>query len=328
MKLRFRAAFSPSGNCTLDAGRGSRPLLKSNGGQITGGEWTVGDIIEVIWDQARNRWQLPVSPYTLLYANKEYFVNDALGNDANDGLTANTAFKTLQRAQNATTLFNINGFQITIRVAAGTYAAVSCGIVNGTGTIYYYGDPATPANCVITTAKNGVTGPCFTAGGQLYVLDGFKLTSPVGPVTPATPSGAYCVNNGLMVVKAVEFGFCLSHHFVGESGGFLSIWGPVKVTGGCNGAHMLAINGSFLRQGNDPSPITLDVAQSINVGNWVQASGSGTIYVNYAGMSGKANVIGGRYAATFNGVIITDSGSTVYYPGTVAGGTSTGGQYG
>jgi hypothetical protein len=84
-----------------------------------------------------------------LTAPQTYYVNTATGNDANNGLTPTTAFKTLQRAANQSTLYNLNGFNVTINVADGIYGQVQCGMVNGSGGIYFVGNTAVPLNCKI-----------------------------------------------------------------------------------------------------------------------------------------------------------------------------------
>jgi hypothetical protein len=327
MKLRFRSVFAPSGPVTLDAGRGARPLLKSNGGPVAGGEWSPGDIVEVIWDAPRNRWQLPVSPYTLLYANKDYYVDALAGNDSNDGLSWATAFATLQKAQNTTKIYNVNGYTITIHVNPGQYGPVGCGPMNGTGAIRYLGNPNNPSATIISTA-GFPSGPCFTVSGQGYSIDGFRLTSPVGPVGPATPSAIYVVSNGGCAVYSVEFGTCLSHHLCAESGGVIAVVGPIVVNGSAGGSHMCSTNSSFIRQGNDPTPISLKIAAPMTVGHWAWAISNAVIYVNYTMIENPGNCTAGlKYLCQGNGVMGVTGHDQNYYPPPSAGVVQTGGQY-
>ena len=95
---------------------------------------------------ATSHWQLPPSPIAQLYGNKDYYVNAVSGNDGNDGLTAGTAFQTMQHAQNTCALFNQNGYSINIHVADGNYGPVTCPAINGSGGINYIGNTANPQN--------------------------------------------------------------------------------------------------------------------------------------------------------------------------------------
>ncbi len=65
----------------------------------------------------RRTWEFGGESAT--YANVEYFVDAAAGDDVNDGLTSGTAFKTLQRAWNQIPALILH--RVVINVADGTY---------------------------------------------------------------------------------------------------------------------------------------------------------------------------------------------------------------
>ena len=88
--VRFKAINAPGGPVSLDAGHGPQPIIKGGGGALTGGEWSVGDMVSVVNDGA-GHWQLPPSLVAMLFASRDYYVNSATGSDANNGLSAGSA---------------------------------------------------------------------------------------------------------------------------------------------------------------------------------------------------------------------------------------------
>ena len=319
MVVRFKAAHSCSGPSTLDAGRGALPIVKQGGVAMVGSEWSAGDIVTVTNDGA-GHWQFPTPATGMLFAPRDYYVNSTTGNDSNDGLTAATPFQTLQKAQNVSQLFNLNGFSINIHVANGTYGPVDCGTINGSGTIYYTGNISTPSAVqVINTA-----GPCFYFSGKGYFVNGFKVSA-TGDA-PGFIGAGIDVGNGSVSILNIEFGYCIDHHIAMEGGGQVGYLGPFTVSGGCNGAHILSLQGSYLRQGlNAPN---INITTPVSIGVWIQASGGASTFTLYGTITGFANVTGQKYIAQMNGVVLVNGAGVNYYPGTVAGATASGGQYG
>ena len=110
----------------------------------------------------------------LLTAPRDYYVDAANGSDNNDGMSWAKAFLTLQKAQDTLVKFNLNGFNVTVHVANGTYAPMYVGSIGGFGTITYIGNTATPSLCTISAA----VGPCVLGTGTGdYQFNGFKLQS-------------------------------------------------------------------------------------------------------------------------------------------------------
>ena len=50
-----------------------------------------------------------------------YYVNQAQGSDDNDGLTNNTAWKTIKSSLSKIEALDLNGFNVTLKIAAGNY---------------------------------------------------------------------------------------------------------------------------------------------------------------------------------------------------------------
>ena len=324
MVVRFKAAHGCSGPSTLDAGRGALPIVKQGGVAMVGSEWATGDIITVTNDGV-GHWQFPTPASGMLFAPRDYYVNSTTGNDSNDGLTAATPFQTLQKAQNTSQLYNLNGFSITIHIANGTYGPVTCGRINGSGNIIYLGNPSNPTAVQITNTA----GPCVViGGGQMYYLNGISVSA-TGDAPGFIGAGIDVLTGGAVVVQNVNFGYCIDHHIALEGGAQLSYTGPnITISSGCtNGCHINVLQGSYVRQALVGPNLTITNTASFG-GAFIAVSGSSTTFVTYSSITGYANVSGQKFAATENGCILTQGLGVGYYPGTVAGATSTGGQYG
>jgi hypothetical protein len=321
MVVRFKAKFAPTAATTLDAGRGARSVVKSGGAVLQGSEWSIGDIITVTYEGVTQHWQLPPSPIAMLYAPKDFYVNNATGNDSNDGLTAGSAFKTLQRAQDMTKVYNLNGYTITIHVADGTYpAGVSGGTINGTGQIYYLGNTANPQACNVASTA----GPAFAfQGAQTITIDGFSVSATgTQPGMPA--AGVWAAGSSIIICKAMNFHTCNNGQIIAEAGAVIGYSGPFTITGQ-SFAHLYALNGSSIRSGLYPS--TLTVMNPVNLTYFMAASGNAQMLIGPIIVNNPANVYGYKFIAQVNAIIVSGGNSVSYYPGNVAGVLSTGGQY-
>jgi hypothetical protein len=320
MVVRFRALHAPTGASDLDAGRGAKPIKKQAGGNTNGSEWSVGDVVTVTYDGTN--WTMPIPPQVMLYAPRDFYVNDSTGNDANDGLTAGTPFKTLQKAQNMCALFNLNGYSIYIHVANGNYGPVSCGPINGAGQINYIGNPATPNAVVVTNTAGSAFG--ITVG--LYLLNGFKVVS-TGRASGQASAGVWMTERGLVYLQNMEWGAALDGHLVADAAARAVFAGNTHLLSGNSAAHVVAANASYVNYDPVSVPnIAITAAITITSG-FVLAQANGSIALTYGTITNPGNVTGPKYSASVNGVINSVGGGVNYYPGTVAGATSTGGQY-
>jgi len=321
MQVRFKAKFAPTAATTLDAGRGARSLVKSGGAVLQGSEWAVGDHLTVTYDAASSHWQLPPSSYAMLYGARDYYVNAATGNDLNDGLTVGKPFQTLQKAQDTINLFNLNGYSVTVHVADGSYQGVWCGIINGTGTVSYIGNVATPSACIVSNS----TGPAFGIAGTSYVIRGFKLLSSGNSGGQLSGNGVWCIGNGQCVIYEVEVGYCINFHFVADSG-YICLVGPITVTATAGNAHMHALDGSYITS-PWPNSTAINITAPINIASWAGCTTSSTMAVRYSPYNGAANVTGQKFNVSGNGVMNVFGNGVNYYPGNIAGVLSSGGQY-
>jgi hypothetical protein len=265
---------------------------------------------------------------TKLTASQTYYVNTTTGDDNNNGLASGTAFKTIQRAVNQSSIYNLNGFNIQIVVADGTYGKVVLPPVNGTGLIFITGNSATPGNCII----HANAGPAMLVNGQNYVVTGFRFESDIYDSATGFP-GAGIYNSGApnFVLggngTAIEFGFCSDAH-IQSSAGSIGIHGGTTVRIKGNAArHIQAAVAGWIFTANIPAYPTLVIPEAHSFGTFLKCSGNANIQAPFSSFSGSANVSGLKFQVDTNGTIDSFGGGINYYPGTVAGTTATGGQY-
>lgn len=261
-----------------------------------------------------------------LSADLNLYVNDASGNDLNNGLTAGTAFKTIQRAWNEMFLrYDFNNHNAIINVADGTYAnaAVLQGTPVGLGasnTITIRGNLVTPSTCIISPTPAS----CFTVQ-QVAVsvrIEGFRLTATGTPGIYINHGHAIVVSNATVSVNKLEFGSCAGSHLCAFGGGTISSdANPYAIVGGAQ-HHALAVRAGCIVLVQ--STVTLTGTPAFS-GAFAAASECGTLELYGTTWTGSAT--GLRYSANANGVINVGGAGATYLPGATAGATATGGQY-
>lgn len=176
----------------------------------------------------------------LLTADHDLYVATT-GDDANDGLTASTPFATIQKAVDvASKNYDLQGFNITINVAAGTYAEnVNLKSVEGHGEAIILGDVATPSNVIVQPAS----GDCFKTFGYdgvfgTWHLKGLKLVA---------GTSALHVKSGLIFLSNIDFGSA-AYHLVADDRVEVVFKGNYSVTGGAN-VHIWCRYGGLVRLG-------------------------------------------------------------------------------
>jgi len=275
-------------------------------------------------DSGSSKWIPIITP--TLQAPRTYYVNGATGSDSNSGLSAGSPFASIQKAIDAAQLFNLNGYTVTIIVAdylAGTYAPFVMRPINGSGRVSIVGNEATPANVHVRAAS----GPAADTGAPSgYLIAGLKLSSAATDVVKGQPGCGVLSNaNTSVTVRNCEFGACADSHLYGV-GGAIGMIGDVRISGSAK-THITASNGAFIYTSGVPFP-TLNITAAVTFSSAFAVAASNAIASTYySSISGASNVTGMRYAASSNGVINTAGSGPNYLPGTIAGTTSTGGQY-
>ncbi len=257
-----------------------------------------------------------------LTANYDLYVNTATGNDSNNGLTPGTAKKTIQAAVTTAWTFPPSQYTITIHVADGTYTeSVLTPSIPGPATVIT-GNVASPSNVVVNTSAGNsftVTGPNTLTVKDLRATNSavnsalFCATNGANMVTSNTVSGSvtssgwvFLANgSGTVTVGSHNFNASAGHAFAAYRVGNLVLAGGVVFTVSAN----ITMTGSAFALANS--------------GGSIEVPATGTPTFNL----GAFTVTGTRYFATLNGVINTQGQGATYFPGTVAGSTSQGGQY-
>lgn len=287
---------------------------------------------QLAWSQSR----VLGGPIYLTQA-QVFYVNGATGSDTYDGLTAAVTtgihgpFKTLQKAADTMTAFNLNGFNITVNVSDNTYAPVVLPNTAGSGSINFVGNVATPTNCVISAVNTSSVS--MTNGGS-YTFDGFKVQA--SGASSVDGIIGFTVNRGTVGIGAINFGTCVGAHIQISQGGIVYNKTPAcmwTLSGGCAGNSF--ITGCFmscfangLYQNNAAGAPNLTISTPITfAGSFVDAHFNSLLMLTFGTITNPANVTGKRYYADTNANIWSGGGGINYFPGTIAGTVATGGQY-
>lgn len=251
------------------------------------------------------------------------------GNDATGNGSSAAPFASIQGAWNhMCTYFNLNGFSVTIQVAAGNYTgtAVLAGCPTGvSGGIEILGNAGTPNACVLTANTAGQNVITMESGNLNVVVNGFYLQYTGG----ATGSGntVSAQSGGILTLNNITFGACVStgYNVIAATGTQIIVGNGCSIAAGVTGA-------GFMR-GFVGGDIFL-IATSLPGGSSISYSSGfacvddcGTISSAGTSFSGYGSYSGARYTATLNGTINTSGSGANYFPGSTGGSTSSGGQY-
>ncbi|RUP39337.1 MAG: hypothetical protein EKK63_10075 [Acinetobacter sp.] len=267
-----------------------------------------------------------ITPATLRAATREilkadrtyYFRSD--GSDTNDGLanTSGGAFLTAQKAiDTIVATLDTAGYIVTVQ--RGDAAAYTSSILFkpwvGGGQIVLDGN-----------------GQAFTVTGNSAIRASGVLPGEVvvQNLTLSTITSGNCLNMqaiGKMIVRAsVVFAVCAGTHVVAEGqGAFVQFMNNYSITGGAN-RHYASLHGAFIQNGAGSLVFTLTGTPAFSQ-RFAYANNTGKIEF-WGGCSFSGAATGTRYTIEFNSTCNVGGGGVNFFPGNVAGGTATGGQYG
>lgn len=256
---------------------------------------------------------------TPLSASRTYYVSTT-GNDSNNGLTVGTPFLTIQKAIDVVSgLYVPLAYTVTIQLADGTYsqaASLSFPPLAGGGYGYLKGNAATPANVTVNSSASV---------GNVLSFRGPASTWFVQDLTLASAHGASLIRasfGGNVFFTNMIFGATSLWHLRADFGGIAFAIGNYSITGAAAVHAYCEGTGSVLSTFGSTVTITGTPAWSTA---FVQVGGGGSVRGGSMVFVGSAT--GKRYDAYLNGVVNTGGGGANYFPGNVAGTTSTGGQY-
>jgi hypothetical protein len=269
-------------------------------------------------------------------APRTFYVNDATGDDTlYDGTSATVTtggvgpFKTIRKALNTMTKYNLAGFNFTIQVADGTYNdgnILDFPVPNGSGQVYLTGNSANPNACVYTNTGLGTAFKVMFGG--FFIIDGFNI----GVTAPLTGDPAYNIwigGNSSAYIGNMTFrgsGQGASHFHVGP-GGSAMMTGNYNIMGGSGSFIAASANGiAFTNSPAEPN-INYGLPNCNFAAGFANASNGGQIRALFASFGGNTPTAGVKFVVSGNGVIDTGGRGVNYLPGPSAGIIATGGQY-
>jgi hypothetical protein len=336
----FKPTFAAVGITTLAFNGVTNQVVRNDGSQIIQGLFPATAWLLMLFDGTV--WQIIAGATggtglggSTLTAPQFFYVNGTTGNDTTfDGTSATVVagtphgpYATIQMALNQVPKYNLNGYSITIFVAAGTYARGQLTPVNGAGSIFVTGDKVTPSNVQV----NGVNSSAFLGSGTVgqWQIEGFSVSA--SGSAPGDPIAGVCCAGGAqkILIGNMIFRACgQAHIWVADGGVVVNVascgW---TVTGGAGSFMGTQTAGSQIVANPSGSP-SLTIANAVTYTNcFVNSASLGLISMAFTSITGAANVTGTKYLATLNGVIYSFGNGVNYYPGTVGGSLSNGGQY-
>lgn len=242
------------------------------------------------------------------------------GSDTNAGTSA-LPFATVQKAWDTLQLYDLNGYQATINLAAGFYEQnVSC-------TGYVVGQGALP---VQISGPSGVVWDNAAAGGNTVLASYDAFVEVTGGMTleASNGSGGNCLvaqHGGVLQVGGGVFGTAGGGHLVGNYGGQIVIAASYTITGAASAHYSAASNGSIVCDGSFGA-LTVTLSGTPAMSNaFATASATGTMTFRATTFTG--GVTGTRYLTTTAGGIDTGGQGTSYLPGSGTGTATSPGWY-
>jgi hypothetical protein len=241
------------------------------------------------------------------------------GNDANSGLYNTTAgaFRTIQKAVDAACALDLSIYSLVISVADGTYAeGIDLRKYVGAGPITIQGNLTTPANVIVSATADD----CFAAFGVgAWALAGMKLQ------TATSGYGVNAQNATAITLNKVDFGaVAAGYAHIGSSvGASVNVIGNYTISGG-GWAHLYAYNGGYITSNSGLTITTSGTPAFVQA--FAFASTQSLILFGGQTFAGTG-ATGTRYSSYINSSIYVAGGGANYFPGSVAGSATIGGQY-
>jgi hypothetical protein len=249
----------------------------------------------------------------ILTANFIYYVNNNGGNNANDGLTPETAWATPQYACDwISRNVVLNGFKLTIKLMDSTtpYTGFSFAGISGatSGLIEFLGNPTNPGACIIDTRDNyGVFRFGMYFGGTTPLsVRGFKFIS---SVTTMRAHALWCQSLFSIYMHMCDFasypGVTSSHIIV--SGQSNARFGAYTISGG-TGTHIVVSNSQLIFGSNTAPTIDDTAIAGYTAGT---AGNFNSSVVNFTAPASATNIVNNP---TFSNEFISVSAWSAAFP--------------
>lgn len=317
MMLRLVPQQPNTAAATFNAGPGDLPILRMDGSPIQRGDLQPFRPNTVVGNGSA--WILASVAYSefrrSLRANLTIYINDAIGNDNNDGSanTAGGAFKTIQGAiDRIAGIYDTGSFTITLKCAAGTYDNTIFQTTRSLNLVLV-GEPTDPS-LVKINCPGGSAGVVAKEGCSVAV-DGVELIG--------TGNGLDANNNGTIRYQNVHFSNT-GTHVTANYASSATQTGPCVVKAASAPQHIFAgVTSSILTAFQ-----TLTFADPVTWGVGFAVTGGGQAIVNGMTYFSVGNASGPRYFSNALGMIYVAGGGPNILPGSTAGSVALGGVYG
>lgn len=287
--------------------------------QVRGpGSATVGNI--ALWDSSAGNLlkDAGYAPRAVLTANRTYYVRTD-GSDSNTGLanTSGGAFLTIQKAIDTVGSLDLSIYDVTIQVGAGTYTQnLVLKSTVGAGTVTLQGDNTTPSNVVLSPASSTIVRADGITG--LWTIAGFNTVSSGGAIQ-------LLVSNAYLGLGVMDYGNAAGSgiHIYCGTGGRINQSAVNKTISATNFGYHFFLDNNAVFYGVGPRATTLTGNPTFI--SYVYATNGANLRNGVETFSGSVTS-GYKYQVTQNATVASAGGANPY-PGTIAGTTSTGGQY-
>lgn len=289
--------------------------------------------------QQKQNYPIPSLPLALartrLSANTTIYVS-TVGVSSTCSGQGTSACPSVQAAWNyAANNFDLDGFQLIISVADGTYTtpfATDQAMVgaNGQFNVAIVGDCTTPANVIMNISAPGVGAFLFglTSGVPMTTVECMQITNTGtgGHVIEARNAGTVVVPNNIIYGGADT----------GNSGAMIFVRHGAQLLGSGNGVttglYTVSGNAEFMLRVETGGHAYFDGAVFTCTGNpaftvFAWATEIAELYAGGDTFTGCSGVTGQRYNVSLNSVINTVGGGATFFPGNSGGAAATGGQY-
>lgn len=312
-RLCIMPGYTNTGPSTLNfSGNGAVPVVRVDGTPLQPGDLVAGQPADLIyWGGS---WVLLlVARRTLLHAPLNLYVSTS-GSDSNNGLTAATAFATLQHAWNVIqTNYDLYNYVVTVNIAAGSYAGcVARGWCTGQtsrNSIVFSGAGAT--TIIVGTNADAVQ----VNDNAALILQNLQLQASGTGVQAG--NGLEAFNGANVGFSGITFGSCSQSH--------IYVHGPqpaaVVATGNYSiaGAAPTHIAASLLGIFNCNVNNTVTLTGTLNFSSaFVTCADSSLISAAAMSFTG-GTVSGSRYSVDGTSRIETNGGGASFFPGSTAG---------
>ena len=279
------------------------------------------DLITLAYLQANSR--------QVLSGNHIYHVATPAGGGSDttgDGSTANpwatVDFAVTWVQEN----LDVGGHTVTIEVADGIYndpipAAGALIGATGPGQLVILGNSGD--NTAVVFHCTGADCLDVQAGASIWIKDITLQSTASGGAGGNGLTASYA---GELLMSNCNFGACSGNHMYAAAGGSIIVMGSYSISGGAQ-CHAQAATEGYIEMSSYPDRgVHLTISGNPNFSGGFTVAGAGSISAANNSFTGSAT--GPRYDAHLNGVIFTNNHGASYFPGSVAGSVSTGGQYG